>query len=90
MMMSDKPDGKRRGWVRTVAWIAVSILVIYPLSIGPVAWLTDKIDSSHKGLPTVVGAIVYRPVAITARLTGTDDALWRYIAWFIGPHPRGR
>jgi hypothetical protein len=47
--MTDKPDGKRRN-LTTAAWIVVAVLVLYPLSIGPVAffsgtgWLGDGVS----------------------------------------------
>jgi hypothetical protein len=49
--ISDKPDGKRRRRWLTWTWIAVTMLALYPLSIGPVAAIVDH-TSGH--LNTVV------------------------------------
>jgi hypothetical protein len=37
-LMTDKPDGKPRSW-GTRTWIAIAILGLYVLSIGPVVSL---------------------------------------------------
>jgi hypothetical protein len=41
--MTDKPDGKRWGW-GSAAWIVVSLLALYVLSMGPVWWASDRFD----------------------------------------------
>ena len=43
--MPDKQDGKRRGWGRWTL-IVTALLLLYPLSFGPVAWLSYRIDAS--------------------------------------------
>ena len=35
---ADKPDAKRRAW-SGAGWIVLTLLVVYPLSVGPVAFL---------------------------------------------------
>jgi pimeloyl-ACP methyl ester carboxylesterase len=35
---ADKADVKRSGW-GSAGWIAVALLILYPLSVGPVAFL---------------------------------------------------
>jgi hypothetical protein len=43
--MSNEPkktDGKRWGRWLTWAWIAVALLLVYVLSIGPAIWFSDR------------------------------------------------
>jgi hypothetical protein len=41
--MTDKPDGKRWNWGSS-AWIVVSLLAVYVLSMGPVWWASDHFE----------------------------------------------
>jgi len=51
---TDRPDGKRRGWASVA--IVLVVLVLYPLSVGPMVWL-----ETHDWIPSVVME-VYRPL----------------------------
>ena len=58
----------------------------YILSIGPVTWLTLKIDPDLDRLPTTVVSWAYWPVFATRELTGTEMLYVRYISLFVR-HP---
>ena len=77
--MTDKPDGKR-GW--TAVWIVVALLVLYPLSIGPAAWLQDSVDRTGTGWTSRIFEQVYWPLCCTADVTGMHTFLARYIDLF--------
>jgi hypothetical protein len=40
--MTDKPDGKRWGWLRRAVWTVVALFALYPVSAGPANWLCDR------------------------------------------------
>jgi hypothetical protein len=69
--MTEKPDGKRRG--RRVAACLLSLLMLYPLSVGPAVRVI--------GVPTLV-VKAYEPVFRLARVPGLREALaWYLNAW---------
>jgi hypothetical protein len=73
--MTDKPDGKRRGWGKA-PWIVVVLLLMYVLSIGPVFRVV--------GVPILV-LKVYDPVFRAASVPGLRQALaWYLNAWAPG------
>jgi hypothetical protein len=63
----------------------VAVLVLYPLSFGPVCWLADR-----KWLPDTLPATIYRPLAVALANSCSDrtyDAVINYGTWGSGPNP---
>jgi hypothetical protein len=79
--MTDEPDGKRWGWIRW-AWIIIALLVLYTLSIGPAAWLDDRIDHTEAAWTSRIFGQVYWPLCCTADAIGLHNLLARYIDLF--------
>jgi hypothetical protein len=56
--MSDEPKKGTRAWP---AWIALALLALYPLSIGPAFCIVRHSGSAaHKALP--IYSAIYRPL----------------------------
>jgi hypothetical protein len=79
--MTDKPDGKRWRWGATARTVMV-LLVLYTLSIGPAAWLDDRIDRTEAGWTSRIFEQVYWPLCCTADAIGLHNLLARYIDLF--------
>jgi hypothetical protein len=79
--MTDKLDGKRLGWMRWT-WIVAALLVLYALSVGPAAWLDDRIDHTEAGWKSGIFDQVYWPLCCTADAIGLHNVLARYIDFF--------
>lgn len=75
----EKP--KKRGW-RKAVMMAVLVLVVYPLSIGPAARLRERVGETG-GWVERLGDFVYGPLGLAAKVTGTDDWLMRYVDWWL-------
>ena len=72
-------ERKRRRWLR---WVAV-LLVLYPFSIAPAAWLCESINPDKDGWPLFIWSMIYLPMLMVAGLTGTGGRLIQYIDWFF-------
>ncbi|HEV8003974.1 MAG TPA: hypothetical protein VGP63_29175 [Planctomycetaceae bacterium] len=74
--MSDEPKKRSRAWV----WMAlVAILVLYPLSVGPAAWIVARTDSPAAYAFTKVA---YAPVRwLTSNSSVLNDVAYRYTTW---------
>ena len=71
---------RREWWAKRTAVGLVVALVLYPLSIGPVALLTEK-----KLLPTFP-LLIYWPLVEASQTSEiTYDALERYVELWTGP-----
>ena len=79
-MNEPQPIPKRRRW-RKSAILALLVLVVYPLSIGPAAWLTRKAGGS--AWVQKAGDILYGPLGLATSLTGTDDWVMNYVDWWL-------
>jgi hypothetical protein len=78
--MADKPDGKWFGRWLTPPWTAMVVLVLYPLSMGPVWWLSDRFDL-WTGIATGPQFIFYAPVIW---ICGTCPLLAEALHWYVG------
>ncbi len=62
-------------------WISaalVAVLVAYPLSIGPVCWITSRIGIGNRTVPAV-----YRPIIWACwRNGGFDKPIGRALYWY--------
>ncbi len=62
-------------------WISVALLTVlvgYPLSMGPACWLTSRLDAGTHAI-----AVIYRPIFIVSESVGSrrlDSA----IRWYAG------
>ena len=82
--------------VRLVAIFLVTLLVIYPLSIGPMCVLDFKlreklhiVDSDYIG-PSTTFRICYYPILwLMNRRPGTRHALDRYVQFWVSLSGRG-
>jgi hypothetical protein len=74
--MTDKPNGKRRGWGKA-PWIVVVLLMTYVLSIGPAFRVI--------GIPILV-LKAYGPVYQAASVPGLRETL----AWYLNAWARAR
>jgi hypothetical protein len=79
--MSEPQNKPQRRWRNTVI-LAVLVLVVYPLSIGPAALLTEKVGGRRNWVGRV-GDVVYGPLGLVAKVTGTDGWVLRYVDWWL-------
>jgi hypothetical protein len=71
-----KPDVKHWGWT-TWVWAAIALLALYPLSMGPAAWITF-----HSGNPTV--AWIYNAAYLPLlRSCALSDPCWNALDWYL-------
>jgi hypothetical protein len=78
--MSDEP--KKRSLMRWLLWRALFILVLYPLSSGPAAWLMEHSGAGPAG--AIVYMTVYRPIFALGSLSDTaNEAFEGYIGLWI-------
>jgi hypothetical protein len=58
----DKLDGKGSRWVR-VAWIFIALLVVYPLSTGPMVYVVAKLNGGSHSVrwPLSIIVVPYTP-----------------------------
>ncbi len=77
------PALKSNRWL-TVSAVLIALLVLYPLSVGPVTWVTDSIDPSHG---TIWKASLYYRTPLRWIATKSDKFDWyaRWISWPDGP-----
>ena len=69
--MSDEP--KKRSW-KWIAWTALALIALYPLSVGPVLLLAGK----WGGLPAAI--MVYAPILGTLHRW---PAVGRVVLWYL-------
>jgi hypothetical protein len=74
----DEPKPRRR-WPTYLAIVLVLVFVVYPLSIGPVNVLANRIGEPAFR-PT---AAFYCPLYLSARFTGFDEILKTYVMWWL-------
>jgi hypothetical protein len=78
-------ERKRRRGPGTIAMWLVVILVLYPLSMGPAAWIGKRIDPSGDSLFAKAAMLLYAPLLITVHATQTEGYLFRYLSLFVDP-----
>jgi hypothetical protein len=72
--MSNEPKRRSWGWI---GWVALTVFVLYPLSIGPAYWLCEKNNKAGR----VVFETVYAPIFFAAyQSEAAMNALTRYLA----------
>ena len=80
MTPPDQDESKpRRRWPTYLAIVLVLVFVVYPLSIGPVNVLANRIGEPAFR-PT---AAFYCPLYLFARVTGFDEILRTYVVWWL-------
>jgi hypothetical protein len=80
--MSDEP--KKRKW-KWIAWGAITLFVLYPLSVGPVSRLCASSDSQWA---IRVFRIVYAPIDLACFLIpAAGDAYFWYVNLWLPPAP---
>ena len=81
MMVSmdhDEPKLRRR-WTWYLAAVIALLLVVYPLSIGPAAWLVQ-----HEYIPSRVARTVYMPLTFLLRQSSAIENLYgRYLELWV-------
>jgi len=82
--MTNARKQKRSTWAVWV-WLVAMLLVFYPLTSGPVAWIVEKTDPNYSGWPTTAANIAYLPLAVAVEKTGMQPVLIRYTGLFVGP-----
>lgn len=80
--MSQEPNNPRSHTWRIAFWSFV-LLVVYPLSMGPAAWLVALIGPGFWGWHEWVYWTIYHPVQFAAQILGMEVLLRRYVDWFI-------
>ena len=78
--MDDKADKPKRRWPTYLAIAFVSLLVLYPLSMGPAAVLMCRVN--NESFTGFVGAVYY-PLGLAANGTGTQDWADSYCIWWV-------
>jgi|HubBroStandDraft_6_1064221.scaffolds.fasta_scaffold1375825_2 hypothetical protein len=85
--MAEKPEAKRRRWKRHLWWIVPLVLVVYVMSLGPMADCCSH--TPPDSLPRRAFVIFYRPVTfvmVHAPTPVSNAILW--LATLIpGPSP---
>lgn len=79
------PTPPPRSWFTIWRWkwvmIYVLLLIAYPLSMGPVAWVIERRNLPEKlAAPAFVG--FYSPIYISAYVLGMNDAVVTYCEWW--------
>ena len=82
-MPNDQPKRSRwPGW--TLA--ALLLAVLYVLSVGPAAWVNEKLDTPRLGGVGDALIAIYDPVFYAAeRIPGANWLLFRYLHCFVSP-----
>lgn len=78
-------DGERkRIGVRGGLYIVVSLLVLYPLSFGPAAWVVHQLEPDGSN-PTIdrIFTTFYRPLGWITYDTPMQGWLAEYMYWFV-------
>jgi hypothetical protein len=79
--MVEKPHGKRSAWP-AIGWIAL-LLILYPLSIGPLAWLIALTGIEWIG-------VFFAPLDWAANASPPIELIltWYFRFWRVpGPYP---
>jgi hypothetical protein len=83
--MNDEPKRRSRAWI---GWGLPALVAMYPVSAGPAARLCDEINPNPCALPAHRFYTVYHRLFEVAEVTGTGEALRRYVEWFRDPRRR--
>ncbi len=77
--MSDEPKKRSRVWIwaSRIAWMAMALIVLYPLSIGPVTWF---VSHGHSGLLQAWDT-AYAPLFWVCNHSETLSSL---LGWYMG------
>jgi hypothetical protein len=73
--MSESAKGKLRAWIGQAA---VALVALYPLSIGPAAWITARLGCSW-----TIFDDVYAPLWRLCEFAHTSDALRWYMELWV-------
>jgi hypothetical protein len=73
--------------VRIVVWAAVALLVLYPLSVGPVKLIGWHIDGDHRGAWTRFLEDAYGPIMNAGHKTGLSWLVNLYIDTWLSLAP---
>lgn len=76
-------ERKRMG-LRGSLYLILALLVLYPLSFGPAAWMLNKLepDGSNPILDRIFTAF-YRPLSWVVYDTAMQGWLAQYLSWFV-------
>jgi hypothetical protein len=82
--MSDEPKKRSWPWPVRLAWTAVALLMLYPLSAGPAWWAAQHLASCGWDDAWTVDEQVYAPlyVAIARTTPSLFDPFERYVRFF--------
>jgi hypothetical protein len=69
--MSDEPKKRARAWIW---WTLIAVLVLYPLSMGPVCWFAP--DGSEATVEDVYAPIEW--------LRWKSESVDRVVVWYLG------
>jgi hypothetical protein len=83
--MSDESKKRRRA--RIVVWTAVALLVLYPVSVGPVKLIGWHLDGYHRGAWTRFFEDAYRPITNAGHRTGLSWLVNLYVDTWLSLAP---
>ena len=82
--MSDEPKKRSRAWVW---WALVALVVLYPLSVGPVNWLYQHSEGEWPHRIHRAARLVYFPIDY---LTDHSQTAFDIVAWYVSFWSRPR
>jgi hypothetical protein len=77
--MSDEPKKRRSRWAR-VGWAVFTLLVLYPLSVGPAWWVCFRLCESPSA--ALAFGRVYAPFVWA--VNSGDSTFGPIVVWYIG------
>jgi hypothetical protein len=80
--LSIRITNRRERWARRTALALALLLVAYPLSIGPVAYVTVKLDQPR--WRPIAWKTIYAPIRLAPRPRWLTEAIVDYQGWWMG------
>src|SRR5580658_7936738 len=75
--MSDRIKERRR----RIGWALLAALVLYPLSVGPAFWISDRIPGANPNGFSPTLWLIYAPVF---RISEQSTPLYKALCWYVG------
>ncbi|HEV3302717.1 MAG TPA: hypothetical protein VG055_23900 [Planctomycetaceae bacterium] len=80
--MSDEPKKRSRAWIGGASFALLGLLVLYPLSAGPLVWIANRTEEPPVGVVKAIDAF-YEPLSwLRSKSETADNALdWYFKLW---------